>query len=222
MCWVVTMVRRRVQERESVRRLVLHARSRSFAPAPLSPCPPPKKQHQQLITTLYYVLSLATAHNLIRSYRQLDIPISNEIWRAPVAAAVLGGLLTLLCNVLSCAVLAKKTSDKRGGGFGFGFIAAMCASLAFFALLCGLVLDGFKDVVRSELQVKREFAFCFCLRVLRPPPLARSLRGARAPLTFFSAKLNAASLRTSWRMSLASQRGESLRSADPDGCGFEP
>jgi len=101
----------------------------------------------------------------VRSYRQLDIPLSNEIWRAPIAAAVLGGLLTLFFNLVSCGVLAKKSVDRRGGGFGFGFVAAMCASLAFFSLLCGLVLDGFKDVVRSELQVKRKAVF-FAFSVL--------------------------------------------------------
>lgn len=31
----------------------------------------------------------------------------------------------------------------------------MCFTVAFFVLLCGLVLDGFKDVVTSELEVKR-------------------------------------------------------------------
>lgn len=85
----------------------------------------------------------------------LDIPLSSEIWRAPIAASVLGGVLLLLFNLLSCAVLAKKSVSRDGPGFAYGFVAAMCASLAFFALLCGLVLDGFKDVVRSELQVKR-------------------------------------------------------------------
>jgi hypothetical protein len=82
--------------------------------------------------------------------------VSSEIWRAPIAAAVLGGCLLLLFNLVSCAVLAKKSVDRDGPGFAYGFVAAMCVSLAFFALLCGLVLDGFKDVVRSELQVKRE------------------------------------------------------------------
>jgi hypothetical protein len=33
-------------------------------------------------------------------------------------------------------------------------MCAMCFTLAFFTLLCGLVLDGFKDVVASELEVK--------------------------------------------------------------------
>jgi hypothetical protein len=32
----------------------------------------------------------------------------------------------------------------------------MCFTLAFFVLLCGLVLDGFKEVVTQDLQVKCE------------------------------------------------------------------
>lgn len=44
---------------------------------------------------------------LLQSYKQLDIDISNEIWRAPVAASCLGGLLVLLFNILSCGILIK-------------------------------------------------------------------------------------------------------------------
>ena len=50
--------------------------------------------------------------------------------------------------------LRRKSIAKRGAGFGYGFMCAMCFTLAFFTLLCGLVLDGFKDVVASELEVK--------------------------------------------------------------------
>jgi hypothetical protein len=32
-------------------------------------------------------------------------------------------------------------------------VCDFCFTLAFFCLLCGLVLDGFKDVVREQLQV---------------------------------------------------------------------
>lgn len=92
----------------------------------------------------------------VQSYKLLDISISNQIWRAPVAAALLGGLLVLLFNLLSCAILIRKSIEKRGPGLGYGFVVAMCFTLAFFVLLCGLVLDGFKDVVKGELEVKRE------------------------------------------------------------------
>jgi hypothetical protein len=43
----------------------------------------------------------------LQSYKLLEIDISNEIWRAPVAASCLGGLLVLLFNILSCAILIK-------------------------------------------------------------------------------------------------------------------
>jgi hypothetical protein len=42
-----------------------------------------------------------------QTYRDLHIPISNEIWRAPLAASSLGGLLVLLFNILSCCVLMR-------------------------------------------------------------------------------------------------------------------
>jgi hypothetical protein len=50
----------------------------------------------------------------------------------------------------------RKSIDQRGPGFGYGFIVAMCFTLAFFSLLCGLVLDGFKDTVTSLLEANRE------------------------------------------------------------------
>ncbi len=46
----------------------------------------------------------------------------------------------------------RKSIAKRGPGFGYGFLVAMCFTLAFFTLLCGLVLEGFKDVVQSQLE----------------------------------------------------------------------
>jgi hypothetical protein len=51
-----------------------------------------------------------------QSYRQLDINISNQIWHAPVAASVLGGLLVLLFNLLSCGILIRCDADP---GVGF-------------------------------------------------------------------------------------------------------
>eukprot|EP00775_Hariotina_reticulata_P012892 gene12892-13018_t len=107
-----------------------------------------------LITSIYYILSFCTCANLVKSYKLLNINISNEIWRAPIAATLLGGLLVLLFNILSCAILIKKTVNKGSPGFGYGFVCAFCFTLAFFCLLCGLVLDGFKDVVKGQLEVK--------------------------------------------------------------------
>jgi hypothetical protein len=64
----------------------------------------------------------------------------------------------------------SKSIEKRGPGLGYGFVSAMCFTLAFFVLLCGLVLDGFRETVAAELEAKRER--------LR----ARGGGGARAPL----------------------------------------
>jgi hypothetical protein len=46
----------------------------------------------------------------------------------------------------------RKSINKSGPGFGYGFIVAFCFTLAFFCLLCGLVLDGFQDVVKNQLE----------------------------------------------------------------------
>jgi hypothetical protein len=66
-----------------------------------------KQHHTQIVTSIYYILSFITTANLVKSYKLLDISISNQIWRAPVAAALLGGLLVLLFNLLSCAILIR-------------------------------------------------------------------------------------------------------------------
>lgn len=52
--------------------------------------------------------------------------------------------------------MRRKTVEKRGPGFGYGFLVAMCFTLAFFTLLCGLVLNGFSDVVSRQLAADRE------------------------------------------------------------------
>jgi hypothetical protein len=61
-----------------------------------------------------------TADNLSRASGNLHIEagwkdaaktarafVSNNIWRAPIAAAALGGLMTLLFNLMSCFVLIR-------------------------------------------------------------------------------------------------------------------
>lgn len=55
-----------------------------------------------------------------------------------------------------CLVRCRKSIQKGSPGFGYGFVCAFCFTLGFFCLLCGLVLDGFKDTVKDQLEVKRE------------------------------------------------------------------
>lgn len=50
----------------------------------------------------------------------------------------------------------RKSIQRRNPSFAYGFTAAMCFTLAFLCLLCGLVLDGFRDTVETQLAVKRE------------------------------------------------------------------
>lgn len=54
----------------------------------------------------------------------------------------------------------RKSIERRGPGFGYGFIVAMCFTLGFFTLLCGLVLNGFDDVVSRQLAANRECLGC--------------------------------------------------------------
>ena len=106
--------------------------------------------------------------------------VKNKIWRAPLAACLLSALLVIGFDLLSCVMLikwvkltdfkfdthpfpsctrlssksltARKSINRAGPGFGYGFIVAYSFALAFFLLLCGLVLDGFKQVVKETLE----------------------------------------------------------------------
>lgn len=44
---------------------------------------------------------------------------------------------------------------KSGPGFGYGFIVAWAFVMSFFTLLCGLIIEGFKDVVVTQLEQRK-------------------------------------------------------------------
>jgi hypothetical protein len=76
----------------------------------------------------------------------------NRVWRAPLAATLLGALLVFGFNMFSCIILIKKSINRSGPGFGYGFLVAFCFTLSFFCLLVGLIMDSFRDVVKTSLQ----------------------------------------------------------------------
>lgn len=73
----------------------------------------------QLIDAVYVIMAWATATNLANASGNLHIAtwkdaqstvrsfISNNIWRAPIAACALGGLMVVLFNLMSCIVLLR-------------------------------------------------------------------------------------------------------------------
>lgn len=60
----------------------------------------------------------------------------------------------MLWCLIPCAVpyLRRKSINKSGPGFGYGFIMAWCFVMMFFMLLCGLVLDSFSGTVTESLE----------------------------------------------------------------------
>eukprot|EP00879_Flechtneria_rotunda_P023321 GHRR01024670.1.p1 GENE.GHRR01024670.1~~GHRR01024670.1.p1 ORF type:complete len:190 (+),score=51.37 GHRR01024670.1:645-1214(+) len=80
--------------------------------------------------------------------------ISNNIWRAPIAACALGGLMVVFFNLLSCIVLIRKSIAKTGPGFGYGFIVAWAFVLSFFILMCSLIMEGFSTTVERQLTAE--------------------------------------------------------------------
>ncbi|WIA23005.1 hypothetical protein OEZ86_009922 [Tetradesmus obliquus] len=119
-----------------------------------------------LVDAVYVIMAWATAANLANASGNLHIAtwkdatatarsfISNNIWRAPIAACALGGLMVVLFNLLSCIVLIRKSIAKTGAGFGYGFIVAWAFVMSFFNLLCGLILEGFKSTVETQLTTE--------------------------------------------------------------------
>ncbi|KAI8464151.1 MAG: hypothetical protein J3K34DRAFT_441378 [Monoraphidium minutum] len=118
-----------------------------------------------IVDGVYVLLCWITADNLSRASGNLHIEngwkdvsqsakafVSNNIWRAPIAACALGGLMVVLFNLLSCLVLVRRSIARTGPGFGYGFVVAWAFVMSFFTLMCGLILEGFKDVVSSELE----------------------------------------------------------------------
>eukprot|EP00878_Enallax_costatus_P017896 GHUV01018809.1.p1 GENE.GHUV01018809.1~~GHUV01018809.1.p1 ORF type:complete len:214 (+),score=62.18 GHUV01018809.1:1049-1690(+) len=116
-----------------------------------------------LFDAVYVIMAWATASNLANASGNLHIQswkdtqatvksfISNNIWRAPIAACALGGLMVVFFNLLSCVVLIRKSIVKTGPGFGYGFIVAWAFVMSFFTLMCGLVMEGFTHTVETQL-----------------------------------------------------------------------
>lgn len=106
-----------------------------------------------LVSAVYVVLSFNTCDKLVYAAQQLDLKFSNNVWKAPIAAAAMGGFMVMLFQLLSCIILIRKSVHKfQGPGFGYGFIVAWCFVLSFFTLLCGLVMEGFQPIVSDQLQ----------------------------------------------------------------------
>ncbi|KAG2443362.1 hypothetical protein HXX76_001723 [Chlamydomonas incerta] len=105
-----------------------------------------------LINAVYMVMTFATCNKLVNSFYKLNISLHNNTWRAPIAATVLGGLMVLTFNIMSCVILIRKSVNRSGPGFGYGFIMAWCFVMSFFCLLCGLVTSGFYPIVQDVLQ----------------------------------------------------------------------
>lgn len=142
-----------------------------------NPPPPPLPQKTpptQLVNACFVLICWATADNLARMSGTLHLPSapgagagwsaaeqtarafvskSAGIWRAPIAACAIGGLMAALFNVTSCLVLVRKSLLPPGASsFGYGFVTAWSLVLAFTMLLCGLVLESFKSTVRDRVD----------------------------------------------------------------------
>jgi hypothetical protein len=95
-----------------------------------------------LIDIIYIGLSFATSSRL-SSHISTSVTLDADTWRAPIAATVLGPLMVFAFNILSCVILVRKSINATGPSFGYGFIMAWSFMMAFYMLLCGLVLDSF-------------------------------------------------------------------------------
>ena len=53
------------------------------------------------------------------------------------------------CSCLVHILSYRKSINRAGPGFGYGFIVAFCFCLSFFLLLAGLVMDSFRPAVKN-------------------------------------------------------------------------
>ncbi|GIL62966.1 hypothetical protein Vafri_17133 [Volvox africanus] len=112
-----------------------------------------------IVTTIYYLLSAVTFYKLLNASQQSGnfsetLRTLDRFWRAPLASCLLGALLVFGFNIFSCCILLKKSINRSGPGFGYGFMVAFCFTLAFFCLLVGLVMDSFRATIHNTLEGK--------------------------------------------------------------------
>lgn len=102
-----------------------------------------------LINIIYIGMSFATSSRLAKHLNR-NITLESDAWRAPIAATVLGPLMVLVFNIMSCVILIRKSINRSGPGFGYGFIMAWSFVMAFYCLLCGLILDSFSTTALED------------------------------------------------------------------------
>lgn len=95
-----------------------------------------------IIDIVYIGMSFATSTRLSK-HIDVKFNVNYNTWRAPIAATVLGPLMVLVFNIMSCVILIRKSVNRSGPSFGYGFIMAWSFMMAFYCLLCGLILDSF-------------------------------------------------------------------------------
>lgn len=62
-------------------------------------------------------------------------------------------LLSSLDHLVSLPSPSPRRSMVRtAAGFGYGAVLAWAFVMSFFTLMCGLILEGFKDVVVTQLE----------------------------------------------------------------------
>lgn len=112
----------------------------SNAPPDPNNYPPNIKKPKKLVNVCFVLICWATADNLARMSGTLHLPaspgagaaawssaaertarafVSNGIWRAPIAACAIGGVMATLFNVTSCLVLVRYEAKGKEGGGGF-------------------------------------------------------------------------------------------------------
>lgn len=115
-----------------------------------------------LVTVFYVIVNFYTCSKLISYAGNIDFwntsdltaqnlknvtaslfQDSHKIWRAPISATMLGGIMVLIYIVLSFIILLRKQIKRAGPGFGYGFVVAWCFVMSWFTLICALILDSF-------------------------------------------------------------------------------
>lgn len=107
---------------------------------------------QLLATTIFFILAMIMFGAVWNCTLYLQVQVIHDAaWRGPLASLLIGGIIVFMFNLISCWILIRKSINRSGPGFGYGFIMSYAFTVAFLALLVALVLDGFQDVVDNQL-----------------------------------------------------------------------
>jgi hypothetical protein len=110
--------------------------------------------------------------------------VSNNIWRAPIAACALGGLMVVLFNVLSCLVLVRCVRcGRQGRSLAPAWQLHIALSAASSGVQCSfsVALQNGQMCKRSGVVRQQNALACWSTERYLPAAGSQAVNGAHRP-----------------------------------------